>query len=241
MAGEVMETLGVKIIYLIRRRPGATREELIAHWFANHMPDVIANQQRSVAAGRRHAKRYIATLFDADPIQTWDGMAQLWWDEALPIPKAPHGTTPTDSFQEKAEPYLPWVTEEYVVIDGALPVRPLTLNTPFPCTRSGFYKKSFLVKAKPDTDYGAMFAHWIDVHVPNVRATMEEAGGFRYCVSHSVNPETEPYAGLAELYFPDRSGWEKYKQINRPDGMENFIDVGGLYTPGSGTEMIGIP
>ena len=36
---------GAQMIYLIRRRSGVTREALVAHWFANHMPDVIAAQQ----------------------------------------------------------------------------------------------------------------------------------------------------------------------------------------------------
>lgn len=241
MADPIMETMGVKIIYLIRRRPNVTREQLIAHWFANHMPKVIANQQRSAAQGRRHAHRYIATLFDERPDRVWDGMAQLWWDEPLPRPKAPHGASPTDSFQEKAEPYLPWTTEEYVVMDGELPLEPLTLDNAFPCTRSGFYKKSFLVKAKPETDFAAMFAHWLEVHVPNVRSCMEQVGGFRYCVSTSLDPENEPYAGLAELYFHDAEGWDAYKRINRADGMEQFVDLGNMYTPGSSTEMVGIP
>ena len=40
--------------------------------------------------------------------------------------------------------------DEYVVMDGSdqLPVEPLTLNAPYPCTRSGFFKVTFLVKAK---------------------------------------------------------------------------------------------
>ena len=36
------ETPGAKMMYLIKRQATTTREELIAHWFANHMPAVIA-------------------------------------------------------------------------------------------------------------------------------------------------------------------------------------------------------
>ena len=74
-----------KMIYLIKRRPTTSREELVAHWFANHMPAVIAAQHDAAARGKRHAKRYHVALFDADRNgeHPWDGMAQLWWENWL--------------------------------------------------------------------------------------------------------------------------------------------------------------
>ncbi len=244
MKTHISSTPGAKMLYLIKRRASTSREELVAHWFANHMPAVIQGQKDQEARGKLHAWRYIATLYDAntDGERHWDGMAQLWWDRQLPRPDVPHGTTPTDTFQQKAEPYVPWAVTEYVIMEGAehLEVEPLTLNAPFPCTRSGFHKISFLVKAKEGTDYEKLFAHWLDVHVPNVRSVMEKVGGFRYVVGHSMEPEVEPYAGIAELYFPDESGWAKYNEIITADGMEEWVTRGTLLLPGR-TEMIGIP
>jgi len=238
-------TDGCKTMYLIKRRSDTSREELVAHWFANHMPVVIDAMAQLKAADRVHASRYIATLFDAGPDgeHPWDGVAQLWWPMVLPRPDTPHGAEPTDSFQQKAQPYVPWPTTEYVVMDGSehLPVQPLTLNAPFPTTRSGFCKITFLVKAKPDTDYEAFFAHWLDVHVPNVRSVMQQAGGFRYVVSHSVEPDLEPYAGMAELYFENADGWRQYKQNIKPDGMEQWAEDQGTLVLRAQTEMIGIP
>ena len=240
----VAPSRGAKMMYLIKRRADTTREALVAHWFANHMPGVIADQARSSAAGRMAAQRYIATLFDPgrDGEHLWDGVAQLWFDRALPRPKEPHGSRPRDSFQEHAMPYVPWATQEYVVMDGSeqLPVEPLTLNDPYPCTRSGFFKVIFLVKAKPDTDFAAFFDHWLTVHVPNVAQTMEAVNGFRYVVSHSLEPEAEPYAGMAELYFHDPAGWRDYKQTITPDGMERWGDDNGTLVLRAQTEMIGI-
>jgi hypothetical protein len=237
-------TPGAKMMYLIRRRPTATREELIVHWFANHMPLVIARQQDQAERGRPHARKYVATLFqpDRDGNQAWDGVAQLWFDEALPMPSTPHGTEPTDSFQERAEPYLPWATTEYVVIDGAdeLPVEPLNLNPPFPCTRSGFLKMTFLVGAKPGIDHAELFEHWLAVHAPNVKGVMEQVGGLRYVISHSIDPATAPYAGMAELYFRDADGWRAFNSTIREDGMERWTDPSSTDVFRSGTEMIGI-
>ena len=100
---------------------------------------------------------------------------------------------------------------------------------------------SFLVKTKPGTSYPEFFDHWLDVHAPNVRAVMRRAGGFRYVVSHSVDPEREPYAGLAELYFPDPSAWKRFRETVKPDGMERWVDAEKTVVLRSGTEMVGIP
>ncbi len=240
-----LKSPGAKMMYLIKRRPETSREELVAHWFANHMPIVIARQAEQAARGKLHATRYIATLFDPDKAgeHPWDGVAQLWYDKPLPVPATSHGTEPTDTFQEKAKPYIPWATTEYVVMDGSerLPVVALTLNEPFPTTRTGFFKITFLVAAKTNTDFDALFAHWLDVHVRNVTSVMHQVGGFRYVVSHSLNPEQEPYAGMAELYFPDASGWQRYRETIEPDGMERWVSDTETLALRAHTEMIGIP
>ena len=238
-------TSGAKMLYLIKRRDETAREELVAHWFANHMPAVIQAQKDQAVRGRAFASRYIATLFDANAEgeHVWDGIAQLWWNAALPRPATPHGDPPTDTFQEKAEPYLPWATREYVVIDGseALDHAPLTLNAPYPMTRSGFFRITYLIAAKTDSDFDAFFRHWLDVHVPNVRNTMESVGGFRYVVSHSLEPDQEDYAGMAELYFHDAAGWDRYRAAIRPDGMEQWVDPERTVVLRAQTEMVGIP
>ena len=238
-------TPGAKMLYLIKRKPTASRDELVAHWFGSHMPPVLQGQRDLEAQSKPHARRYIVTLFDANENgeHVWDGMAQMWWDEPQPMPEVPRGTTPTDTFQQIVGPYMPWASTEYVAIDGSenLKVEPLTLNAPFPCTRSGFYKASFLVKAREGIDFGKLYDHWLNVHVPNVRSVMAEVGGFRYVVSHSINPQTEPYAGLAELYFHDEAGLSRYRETIKPDGMDEWVDRSRLVVLGGRTEMIGIP
>ena len=202
------EMSGAKMQYLIKRKATTSREELIAHWYANHMPPVIQSNHENKMAGKPHATSYIVNLFDPPNGRslTWDGVAQLWYAEPLPYSSQASAIVPNDSFHEKVKPYWPWATEEYIWIDGELMVEPLTLNAPFPCTRSGFHKRTSLVTALPGTDIKSMFSHSLDMHLPNVKETMEKVGGFRYVVNLSTDLTHAPYAGMAELYFQDTAG-----------------------------------
>jgi len=239
----VEPTRGAKMLFPIRRKPTSSREELVAHWFANHMPLVIQGQAEAAERGRLHAWRYIATLYDPDPsgAHPWDGLAALWWDRPLGRPKAPFGIEPGDTFQQKAEPYTSWATREYVLLDPTehLDAEPLTLNAPYPMTRSGFFKISSFLQTQKGADHESFFRHWLDVHAPNVVAAVREVGGFGYAVSQSLEPELETYAGLAELWFPDAAAWGACRKLLRPDGMEQWLE--GTLILGSHTEMVGIP
>lgn len=62
----VEATPGAKMIYPIKRKPSTSREELVMHWYANHMPAVIQSQQDAAASGKPHARRYIVLLFNAN-------------------------------------------------------------------------------------------------------------------------------------------------------------------------------
>ena len=235
----------IKLIFLIKRRAYASREELIMQWYKNHMPSVIDAQARALEQGRDGASKYIAQLFNSSnkPDMAWDGMAHLWFAEAQKPAPVDHGREPTDTFQEKAEPYFSWATREYVVMDGSehLNVAPLTRNAPYPSTRSGFHRVNYLVPALEGVNYEQFYKHWLDVHVPNIREWMTAAGGFRYVVSHSIYPKQAPYAGMAELYFHEQTAWEHCQSLMRADGMENFVDSRRMDIMHGDTEMVGIP
>ena len=235
-------TSGAKMLYLIKRRSTTSRDELVANWFANHMPAVIESQHDGAQRGRLHAWRYLATLFGPAPdgSQDWDGVAALWWDKALPMPDEPFGDPPRDTFQAKAEPYWPWATTEYVALDGHLPVEPNSLNEAYPCTRSGLTKVTTLVAAQPGSDIGALHAHWLDVHTPNGVEVMKKVGGFRYVISLSLDPAAT-YAGMAELYFDSPDGHARFLATIEPDGMAQWVDPSRTRAYPSDTEMIGIP
>lgn len=223
------------MMYLVKRRPGTSREELIAYWFAHHMPFTIK------AMGDK-GSGYIGTVYD-DNDYPWDGVAQMFMDKPLKTPVEGHGYRPSDSFHEHVQPYFGWATREYVFIDGSehLPVRPLTLGDPFPTSRSGFFKVTYLVKAKPGVDHEALSEHWLSMHAPNVAENMIRAGGFRTVIGLSLYPEAAPYAGMAELYFHDRSAWNRYRETFQPDGMAQWVSDEGSLTLHAQTEFVGIP
>lgn len=237
-------TPGHRMNVLIRRRPGVTRDELVTNWFANHMPGVVKAMANAALAGQPHATRYVATPFTppADgSAPTWDGIAQLWWAQNLGKPPEAHGTKPVDTFQEKAAPYWPWWVREYVALDGALPLRPNRFGEPFPCTRSGFFKLSFLMKAKPGADLDAFFAHWLGPHAANVAAVLKAVGGFRYVIALSSEPAAEEFCGHAEIYLPNAEAHARFAAELKPDGMERWMDAEGCLAFTSDTEMVGIP
>lgn len=236
------QTPGAKMLYLIRRRADTSRAELIAHWFANHMPGVIERNEKNRDAGTLHASHYVATLFDPVPGEppSWDGVAQLWYEKPLPRPAQASGVDPYDTFQQKVEPYWPWATREWVAVDGKLPLQPNTLNAAFPCTRSGFCKQTSLVTIKPGVDANTFVDHWLGVHLPNVRDTMVKVGGFRYVVSLSIDMEHAPYAGMPELYFPDAAARDAFWEELKPDGFHEMVDPDRSVRFVSDTEMVGI-
>ena len=83
--------------------------------------------------------------------------------------------------------------------------------------------------------------HWLEGHVANVKSVMLQAGGFRYVVSHSLEPELEPFAGLAELYFQSARGLADYFETIENDGMEQWVDGKRTLIFRGSTEMVGIP
>ncbi len=127
------------------------------------------------------------------------------------------------------------------MLDGELDLTPNTLNDPFPCTRSGFLKATVLLTAKDGVSHDELSAHWLNVRAPNVAGVMEQVGGFRYVISLSMEPEVDPYVGMAELYFPDSDSLRRYSEIFVSDGIENFHDVDARLLFYSNTEMVGIP
>ena len=166
---------------------------------------------------------YIGTVFKPQQgdAPRWDGMAQMFLDAPLPNPPEGFGAKPVDSFHERAvEPYFGLATREYVLLDGSeqLPVRPLTLGGPFPTSRSGFYKVIAFYPSRPDMDDEQEHNRWLSQQAERTVRAMQRAHGFRYVLSLAMDPAAEPYACIEELYFPDRSAWQRFIASVRAEG-----------------------
>jgi hypothetical protein len=235
---EILPSPDIKMIFPVRRKSNTTHEELLAYWFAHHMPGTIA-LMGDVGRG------YIGTPFKAaeDGSHLWDGIAQMFLAEPLATPPEGFGAKPKDSFHEHVQPYFGWATREYIFLQGdeLLPVTPLTLNAPFPTSRSGFFKVTRFVEANNDIDDTSLHNCWLQEHAPNVVDAMSTVGGFRYVVGLSLETQHAPYLGMEELYFPDSSAWQRFLKIFQTNNTPEWIVDEGVWTFYADTEFVAIP
>ena len=71
-----------------------SREELLVHWFANHMPAVIKGQPIK-RKRRAHAHKYLATVFEESAKQIKNIGTE--WHNYGGIKSCQHQTNPTES------------------------------------------------------------------------------------------------------------------------------------------------
>ena len=113
------------MVYLIKRRAETSREELIT--LVCHPCEALSTEIWETEGRINQRRTTMSRLYSirATVRYTRDGAAQLWYDapsDALPNERR----RAYDTFQQVVEPYWPWATREYVVIDGALPLKPPT-------------------------------------------------------------------------------------------------------------------
>ena len=232
-------TAGIKMLFPVKRKIGVSHEEFIAYWFAHHMPVTIEMM------GDR-GWGYIGTVFKAaqDGNHVWDGMAQMFLDQPLANTSEGFGAKPVDSFHDRAvQPYFGWATREFVILDGSekLPVQPLTLGSPFPTSRSGFFKVVNFVPTPADRDHQTFQSDWLSSRIDWVTQAMGQTDGFRYVVSLSLDPDAAIHAGLEELYFPNRAQWLRFQEIVSAHDSARWTLDGNVQTLFSDTEFVAIP
>lgn len=111
----------IKLIALLKRKPGMTQEEFARRWLDEH------TKLSGIMPGVREYRINIATPHqpddDAGPV--YDGTAELWWDsmEAMEAAFAsPEGVAAGADADLFADVRLHIYTDEYMVVPG--PVRP---------------------------------------------------------------------------------------------------------------------
>lgn len=234
-------TVNTKMLFLIRRREHATRDALIAHWYKNHMPAVIAAQSSAKSRGFNHATRYWATLFQDDPKSRWDGVAQLWFESPMPYPQMPFGTQPSDSFQEHAAPYNAWETSETVLFDHLPAPEGLTLNEAYPTTRTRVHRTTVLIPSETERlDLNAL-NEWLEQNTSHFGSRAQGSGCLRCAVSLSTEFDRDPYLALIEFYFAAADDWQNYSADVGDAFIQALLVAEETEIYFSDTELIGIP
>ena len=252
-------TTGLKVHYLLKRKPGSTQHELSANVLAYHLPKVSSAMLRMQEAGEAPTmNKCSASLYDttaADAPAAIDGVVQMWFPpsgaaSASAIPAAYEGpfTTPADACMQA---YSAWRTEEHVLLDPSPTLRAAQKNAfadspRFPVSRSGFLKVTVLmVPRKPDLeDQAALFKHLLSETGPRWRTAVEQAGGFGCVLNLSKTPGRDPYVAMLELYFNNAGsdGWPSFEKAcasARGSWEAEWVDPSATIVLKTTTEFVG--
>jgi uncharacterized protein (TIGR02118 family) len=116
----------IKLIALLKRKPGLTREEFARRWLNDHV------KLSSKMPGLRGYRVNIAIDHqpEGDGVEPpYDGTAELWWDSVQAMEDAfnsPEGKTAGEDADQFAQVRIHIYTEEHDVVPGPwkrLPVR----------------------------------------------------------------------------------------------------------------------
>jgi hypothetical protein len=177
----------LKWIAAVKRRDGISHEELVDVWEHVHVPHV---RELAKPVG------YRVTFFDPDqPNVDCDGMAELIFRDQAHF---------DDTVGRNAGPNL--TADGFGRYVSSLPIRLLTderVNVDTKTTRDDL-KISFFAKCRADVSVEAFHEHWLEVHLPNVKAAVERTpSAVRYVVSLSRAGSPSSFDGMAAIWFRD--------------------------------------
>lgn len=214
----------IRIVFLLRRMPGASLEEFQTYWRDMHGPLVASH------ANHLQILRYTQSHRIEDPTNQqmqqarggmeteYDGVAELWWDSEETLTNV---LATTDGQTAAAE----LLADEQRFID--LPNSPLSFTHEYPQInpapeelvareKSGIVKLHFPLRFKRDLDPEAARSYWRTRHGPLIRSHAAASGILRYLQVHrfetpleaelraSRGTQIDAYDGHAEVWF-DRS------------------------------------
>jgi uncharacterized protein (TIGR02118 family) len=214
----------VHLLFLMKRKPGLTRQECQRHWRGIHAP--LAQRIPGV---RRYVQSHVFTPQGEEP--PYDGVAEVWVDDE----RAATAVFQTKEYLEGAYPDEPNFvdikqvvrlrTADYVVLAGA----PIGKD-------ERLVKRISFLRRKPGMSAEEFSCYWRDVHGP---LASKLPGLRRYVQCHAL-PSTyahgdPPFDGAAQLWFADLAAMQEaleskaYVEEVRPDGAK-FVAPSGLVT-----------
>lgn len=222
----------IRLVFLLRRKPGMSREEFQKYWRETHGPLVAGH------AGRLSILRYVQSHTLDEPFnqmmnearggrmeKPYDGVADLWWEteEAL---QAALGS----SAGQAAGAEL--LADEAKFID--LPNSPLHMGYEYPqinptpenivaSPKSDIIKLYFPLRHLKNLNEDEVRRYWLTNHGPIIRSHGQGSGILRYVQVHraghaadealraSRGVKVEPYLGHAEV-------WVSRNRMPTPEG-----------------------
>ena len=209
----------IKMAFFVKRAPGVSHQQLCDHWLDVHAPGVRDHM------GARH---YSVTHFKQRDDTSYDGLAELWYDDAA-TGRAVHSDPPPavagDGFIALTGDFVRLDCAEHVIVDGPRP--------------EGAVKMVYPVAFRPGVDHDEARAYWLDVHAPLVAASVEAtAGAHRYVVTQQIDSGRGPWAGFAELWYDSLDALRAQGAALQPDEFGRFTTVSA---PLLGREHLIIP
>jgi uncharacterized protein (TIGR02118 family) len=214
----------IRIVFLLRRKPGMSLGEFHRYWREEHGPLVAGHQQRIGALRYTQShrledttnERMAAARGGMEP--PYDGVAELWWESE----EALAATLANDAGRSAGAALL---EDEAKFID--LPNSPLWFTHEYPQVnptpenivareRSGIVKLHFPLRFRQDVKADAARLYWRTSHGPLIRSQAAGSGILRYQQVHRFETPLEAelrnarrtavpsYDGHAEVWF-DRS------------------------------------
>jgi uncharacterized protein (TIGR02118 family) len=209
-------------MFLMKRKPGLSRQECQKHWREIHAP--LAQRIPGI---RRYVQSHTLSVNGQEP--PYDGMAEIWVDDE---------ESAVSVFRSKA--YLEGAYRDepnFVDIKQAVRLRTEdhVLRAGQPLTEDArTIKRISLVQRKPGMSKEEFFRYWKDVHGP---IALKLPGLLRYVQSHATPSMyangDPPFDGAAQVWFADLAAMERafssqeYLEEARPDGAK-FIAPDGV-------------
>jgi uncharacterized protein (TIGR02118 family) len=182
----------IRLVFLLRRKPGLSLEDFQRYWREEHGP-LVAGHAKHIGVSR-----YTQSHRVEDPANeamhrarggmepAYDGVAELWWESEEALAAA--GNTPAGQAAGAA-----LLEDEARFID--LPQSPLWLNHEYPQVnptpedlvahpRSGVVKLHFPLRFRSDLDADAARTYWRTSHGPLIRSYASAMGILRYQQIH---------------------------------------------------------
>lgn len=209
--------MGVKIIIANGANDTVTPAQLLEHWRGHHAGLV----------GEHVAPERYAITELVKPKRGYHGIATMHLrdDQADALNPAP-AELQADPFYDMIGTRTVMNVAEHVIVDGV----------PDP---EGFKITAFVRRA-PDVTAAQFFAHWLEVHAPNVAEHLASTeGALRYVVNHDTQASDDAlFHGVAEIWYSDAEASKAHLGAVPDDGFL-AISSDTLFLMGHEQVMIG--